>query len=138
MFAHDNDLGAHIKKVAAINPLAAQAAGAANGAAIDRLGYMSMSFIGQCGAATGTPSAQSVTFKLQESADGSTGWADIADADADALTADNGVARIDLNLQARKRYIRAVATVAFTAGTSPTISVAGVAVLGGADALPAA
>lgn len=136
------NIGAYVKTVKGINPANA-AAGAINGPAIDRQGILSCELWHACGAATGSPSARTVDSKLQDSADGSTGWADYnpdgaGSGTAAQLTADNTEARKEINLAAAKRYIRTVETVAFTGGTSPAIPVAAGVVLGGADQLPQA
>lgn len=82
------------------------------------------------GAVAGTPTSFTVTGKLQEATDSSgTGAQDIAGQDTIVLTAEKtrGMARG----QRTMRYIRCVATPAFTGGTTPTIpsaaSVVGVA-----------
>jgi hypothetical protein len=147
----ERNIGAYIKASKGINP-ANTSAGTVNGAAIDRAGigggtlFHSCVLHGACGAATGSPSAQTVDNKLQDSADGSTGWADITGAStgwADItgaaltqLTADNGEAEKDVDLSSAKRYIRVVNTVDFTGGTSPAIPVAAEVVLGGSEQLP--
>lgn len=115
---------------------AASSAGSVNGSAIDRMGFSSCVLEVQTGAETGTPSARSATVKLQDSADGSTGWADITGASV-AVSAVNTRARLTVSLGAVKRYIRAVNTTAFTGGTTPTLASAAVVILGGADTTPA-
>lgn len=129
------DIGAYVKTAGSVVPQNSAAA-TVNGTAVDRTGYESCVLQGLVGAATGTPTAVSVTFKLQESADGSTGWADVTDASVEA-TAENSAVEADVNLAGALPYVRVVATVAFTGGTSPTIDVAGLLTLGGADSLPA-
>ncbi|HWP59536.1 MAG TPA: hypothetical protein VNL14_16710 [Candidatus Acidoferrales bacterium] len=137
----DRDIGAYIKVVKGINPANA-AAGTINGAAIDRAGiggknqFMSCVLKISCGAASGGPSAQTVNAKLQDSSDGSSGWADISGAAVTQLTADNGESQVNVDLSAAKRHIRAVVTVGFTGGTSPAIPVAAELILGGAQTLP--
>lgn len=130
------NIGALIKAVFGVAP-AAQSAGAVNGAAIDRQGYGSCVLIAQTGAETGSPSARSSTCKLQDSADGSTAWADITGASV-AVAAVNTAGEVDVNLAGAKRYIRVVNTTAFTGGTTPTLASSATVVLGGADKLPAA
>lgn len=130
------DVGAEIKAVAGFSPQAA-AAGAINGTAIDRLGFQSAVLHGRTGAATGTPTSQTYDLKLQDSADGTTGWADIAGSAITQITAVNTEAEKDVNLSGAKRYVRAVGTVAFVGGTTPTLLVASALVLGGASELPA-
>ena len=139
MISHD--IGAYIKTLKAFKASNASA-GAINGAAIDRndsSGGMALSceLHLACGDATGSPTAQSADLKLQESADGSTGWADITGAAVTQLTGDDEQSRVSVDLSGSKRYIRAVCTVAFTGGTTPAIPVAGVVALGGFANLPA-
>jgi len=102
---------------------------ASNGDAIDCLsqegpvhGFFSSA------SATGTPDSYTVTCKLQESADGSTGWADINGQSTLVLNGDKqqGFVRAANRSQ---RYVRCVATPAFVAGTSPAVDV-GANVLG--------
>jgi hypothetical protein len=81
--------------------------------------------------------SQTVATKLQDSADGSTGWADVSAAAATDLTADDTEDEVDIDLSGAKRYVRAVTTVSFTAGTTPSIPVAATLVLAGKDELPA-
>jgi len=129
------DIGAYIKVLAGFSPQAA-AGGAINGAAIDRMGFQSAVLHGRTGAATGTPTAQTYDLKLQDSADGSTGWTDIAGAAITQITAVDSEAEVNVNLAGAKKYIRAVGTVTLTGGTTPTLQVASAVVLGGASELP--
>jgi len=129
------DIGSYIKALAGFSPQAA-AAGTINGAAIDRAGFQSAVLHGRTGAVTGTPTAQTYDLKLQESADGSTGWTDIAGAAIAQIAAANTEAEVNVNLAGAKRYIRVVGTVTFTGGTTPTLQVASTLVLGGASKLP--
>jgi hypothetical protein len=135
-FATQHDIGAEVKAVTGINPVD-QAAGTVNGGSIDRSGFLSCVLHLACGAASGAPTAQTVDAKLQESADGSTGWSDITGAAVTQLTADNTESQVDVDLGTVKKFIRAVVTVGFTGGTSPSIPVAATVVLGGADTLKA-
>jgi len=130
-----HNIGALIKAFLGVAP-GARSAGAVNGPAIDRMGYGSATITVVTGAETGTPSARSSTCKLQDSADGSTGWADIAGASV-AVAAVDSVGEVDVNLAGAKRYVRVVNTTAFTGGTSPTLLSSATLVLGGADKLPA-
>ena len=130
------NIGAFIKSIIGIDPANASA-GTTNGAAIDRDGYNSCVLHGACGAATGSPTAQTVDQKLQDSADGSTGWADLTGAAITQLAADDAEAEVDVDLSSAKQFIRVVSVVAFTAGTSPAIPVASTVVLGGPVATPA-
>jgi hypothetical protein len=141
------DIGAAVKVVQSVPNVNAGAT--LNGAAIDRMlttggneGYYSCVLTGGCGAATGTPTTQTYDVKLQDSADGSTGWADFTDEDGNGaitqITADdtNGTTG-NVNLKSAKGFIRFVEIVAFTGGTSPDIPHACNVVLGGARVLPA-
>lgn len=125
-----------------INPISS-AAGTVNGSAVDRMagggnvGYMSAKVVVQGGAASGTPSAQSITSTLQDSADGSTGWADVTDADGNAIgelaviSADDGISSLNVDLSRAKRYLRVESVIAFTGGTSPEVVHSACIVLGG-------
>ena len=130
------DIGAYVKAQAGINPQDSAAA-TLNGAAIYRQDFDSCVLHAACGAATGTPTAQTVDDKPHDSPDVTSGWADIAGAAITQITADNGEAEKDVTLSGAKRYIRAVVTVGFTGGTTPKIPVAATVVLGGARAIPA-
>ncbi len=123
------------------NPPAAASAGTRNGSAIDRsvaggVTYQSATLHAASGAVTGSPTTQTLDAKLQDSADGSTGWADITGAAITQITAANAEAEVDVDLSGAKRYIRVVEVVAFTGGTTPTLGAQETVVLGGADRLP--
>ena len=81
-----------------------------NGAAIDRLGFDEALVVVNSGT-NGT--SGTVDIKIQESEDGSTGWADVSGASFAQITEsnDNTVYVGRLNLSGRKRYIRVVAVV---------------------------
>ncbi len=107
-----------------------------NGSAVDRTQFRAAKLSGLAGAASGTPTTQSVIYKLQDSADGSTGWADFGTALAD-LDGDNEIANGNFDLAGAKKFVRAVATVAFTGGTSPEQLIGAVLILMGAQEDPA-
>ena len=124
----------------AIDPEDAAASATINGDAVDVRtvsgGGASVVLAIQCGAATGGPSAQTVDGKIQDSADGSTGWADLGTGSAAVqLTADDTFSQsAGINLTpGNKGYIRAVVTVVLTAGSTPTIPVGATLVIGGRD-----
>jgi len=126
--------------VGAIDPESASASATVNGDAVDVRfaggGGASVVLAIQCGAATGGPSAQTVDGKVQDSADGSTGWADLGTGSvATQLTADDTFSQsAGINLTpGNKGYIRAVVTVALTGGAAPTIPVGATLVIGGRD-----
>lgn len=132
------DLGANVSVGSGLNP-ADQAAGTVNGTAIDRQVHgnpLSCVLIGAVGAASGSPSAQTYDLKIQDSADGSTGWADVSGAALTQITADNTLGTKDVDLSAVKRYVRLVRVVGFTGGTSPAIECGESVVFGGAHDLP--
>jgi hypothetical protein len=121
---HIRNAGAYVKPVHALSPAASSAA-TRNSAAIDRLGFESAVLVVQSGATSGTPTTQTLDAKLQDSADGSTGWADYSPPQGSAavtqVTAADTTARVNVDLSGAKRYVRVAQTVAFTGGTSPTL-----------------
>lgn len=120
-------------------PALANSAGSRNGAAVDRDGKMSVTMVALVGAVTGSPSAQTYDCKIQDSEDGSTGWADVTDAAFTQKTTGTAeLLRHDQNLRGVKRYIRAAETVGHTGGSSPTTPSAVAFILGGAINEPAA
>ncbi|GAB4245695.1 MAG: hypothetical protein OHK0028_23650 [Deltaproteobacteria bacterium] len=88
-----------------------------NGSAVDILAYEGQSAaILQSSAGTGTNPTLDV--KLQDSADGSTGWADIAGAAFTQVTNAAPAAQIvKFNASNARRYVRAVVTIG---GTTPS------------------
>jgi hypothetical protein len=116
------------------------ATAAVNGAAIQRVAsgdtYLGAILHLKVGAATGSPTGQSVVAKLQTSADGSTNWTDITGAATAAITADNGVAQVSVNLGGALTYIRAVVTPTLTGGTTPNIPVIATVFLAGDSEIP--
>ena len=109
---------------ALLTPLASGITAAANinttttGAAVDCDGMAgTVIFTQQSGTVGGT--TPTLDGKVQDSADGSTGWADVSGATATQVTASSNVQNIVVDRSATKRYLRYVATVA---GTSPTFA----------------
>lgn len=103
----------------------------ANGTAVDTLGYNSAALVIQAGDIDLANADETYAFSVEESADGSTGWAAISGA-TNTVTADNQtkVIRIDgLGTGTRKRYLRAVLDVG---GTTPSIPGSAVFLLGNA------
>lgn len=76
------------------------------------------------GAVSGT--APTLDGKIQDSDDGSTGWADVGGAAFTQVTAANTALKIAVSANACKRYIRYVGTIA---GTTPSFTL-GVKALG--------
>lgn len=101
----------------------------ANGTAVDTLGYNSAKLVISAGDIDLASTDETYAFNVEESADGSTGWAAISGATA-SITADNQTANIrldGLNQGTRKRYLRAVLDVG---GTTPSIPCSAVFELG--------
>ncbi len=111
-----------------VAPQSISGSSAVNGTpAVDTKGYNTAMLSAYGAAASGAPSGATLACKVQESADGSTGWADALDNTGTAIgftltvtsAAATGVARLEgLGLN-RKRYLRAVITPTFTGGTTP-------------------
>lgn len=144
-FANSLKMGPLFKGTRGTIP-AAPVAGTRNGSAINRrVGgslAMSLTLIATTGAETGSPSARTFDAKIQDSADGSTGWADYIPPDQTTvaavtqITAASSEAEVDVNLSGAKQYVRVVDTLAFTGGTSPTLGIQTTVVLGGFDRTP--
>lgn len=135
---HTN-IGAHVKTVTGTVP-AAVGAGTRNGTGIDRTGYNSLKLHVQTGAVSGGPSDQTVSFKIQDSADNSS-FADYTPPNGSAataqITAANSSASVSVDLTSARKYVRVQEVTAFTGGTTPTIGASSTVVLGGARTLPA-
>ncbi len=144
-FALSKKLGSLIRGTKG-NPPASVAAGTRNGAAIDRspaggVHFAGLALYAAAGVLTGAPTAMTMDAKVQDSADGSTGWADykpdgVTVAAIPQITAANAEAEIDVDLSGAKRYVRIVETVGFTAGTSPLLGAQETVILYGADRTP--
>jgi hypothetical protein len=146
-FALMGKLGNLLKPFIGVVPLAVSA-GTRNGAAINRLVNGSMAagleLTVVTGVETGAPSARTVDAKIQDSANGSTGWADYIPPDQATvaaiaqITAASSVARVSVNLAGAKQFVRVADTTAFTAGSSPTLNVGSIVQLHGFDRTPQA
>jgi len=139
--AYDN-----IRNATSVAPQSFTGSTPATGLSVDTLGYDNAKVHVYGAQASGSPTAASLVAKVQESADGSTNWADALDNTGTVIgftvsalqtAAAPGAARIEgLGLN-RKRYLRVVVTPAFTGGTSPAILAYGEIVFGGdAQQLP--
>jgi hypothetical protein len=133
-----------IKVVTSVKPQSLTGSTAATGAVVDTLGFENAKIHAYAVTTTSNPSVATVTVKLQESADGSTNWGDALDntgtvigftLNAQAADAFNAARIEGLNLN-RKRYLRVVATPAFTGGTSPAIVANAEIIFGEAQQLP--
>lgn len=117
---------------------------AVNGSKVDTQGGDNAAIYAYGAQTSSNPSVANLAVTLQESADGSTGWANALDntgvvigftLNCQAAAAEN-LARIEgLGLN-RKRYLRAVITPAFTGGTSPAILGFAQIIIGNAAQLP--
>ncbi len=136
------DIGADVKHVTSVFPID-NAAATLNGVSADRMppgkagGFLSALLWCSAGIASGSPTAQTVDCKLQDSSDDST-FADVTGETLTQLTADSTQATKSTNLAGLKRRVRLVVTIAFTGGSSPKWDVAAGIVLGGAQVKPAA
>lgn len=131
-----NNIGAFLAIRQGLAPLA-NAAGTRNGSAVDRLLQRSVTVVCNTGAATGSPSSGTLDVKLQDSADGSTGWADISGAAFSQKTTTTAEIRsINVDLSGAARYVRAVEVTALSGGTSPTLPNSVSLVFGGSTELP--
>lgn len=111
-----------------VAPQAASGTTAIEGAAVDTLVHKTLKAVCQVGATSGTPTSFTITFKVQQSADGSTGWVDVTGA-SKVISAVGTLAEIRATDYAgvdTLRYLRLVATPAFVGGSSPTAMVSGV------------
>jgi len=136
-------IGPQVKMAIGVVP-AARTAGTTNGTGFDRRGFQSCVLEAVTGAATGGPSAQTLDVKLQHSDSSGSGYTDFVPVSGVAasgavaqITADSTRKRKSIDLSGAKQYIRAVAVVALTGGTSPTLPCAASIVLGGAVEMPA-
>ena len=118
------------KAISSVDPAAAQSAGDVTGATLDKQAgtngiYTEAQVIVQTGDVTGSPSAQSVTVKVQHKQNSGDSWVDITDTQivtAATIVMDKQQVKVmGIDLKATKRYVQVIYTVAFTSGTSPKI-----------------
>lgn len=95
------------------------------GSAVDLQQYIGkVAFIQQVGTVSGT--TPTLDGKIQDSADGSTGWADVSGATfSTQVTASNNQQVIAVDVRSTKRYVRYVGTIG---GTTPSFAVGVIAV----------
>src|SRR5574343_419651 len=134
-----NRVDALVTQIAQIRPVAAISSnGATNGATIDKQAlsevFEEALFVSHVGATSGSPTSFSVVTKIQDSADGSN-WSDITDtqiveAATKTISDINTVSTLAVRLSALRRYVRMVETVTLTGGSSPTVFIYGMALLG--------
>lgn len=125
----------NVKAVASL--VSATRTSAANGSAVDTLGYSNAALLVQAGDIDLANANETYVFTVEESADGTTGWTAI-DGVSVAVTADNQTSIADIGgvgNSLRKRYLRAVLT---TGGTTPSIPASATILLGQATRNPVA
>jgi hypothetical protein len=134
---HVMDLaGGSVKCMDALSPNSDTGGSAVDGIIIDRKGFYSAVFHCLIGDVTGTPSAQSAVFKVEEGdASDLSDASDVAGATITITTVDTA-GEINLDLRSRKRYLRLTQTTTLTGGSSPEIRNAGSCVLGDPDVKP--
>jgi len=138
--AHAHDIGSQIVAPGGVIPQNQSGDGTINGATgIDRTGFHSAKLVLFVGAVTGTPTSFTVDCNLQESSDDGSAdaYADIANSGVTQVTAASTIVEQDIDLADVEKWIRPSIDVAFTGGTSPTVDVTAMIILGGADELPA-
>lgn len=91
------------------------------------------------GVTSGSPTTATLALKLQQSATGPSDGTDATDFSTapTTLSADGTDLLLNVSLSGAQRYVRAVATPAFTGGTSPSMMIAADIVLGGVAQEPA-
>ena len=108
-----------------------------NGAWIDRKACESMLLKGYTGAATGSPTAQTTDFKLQDADDiAGNGSADVTGGALTQITADDGEETLDLDARGIKQFVRMVCVTVLTAGSSPRLPVMGTILFGNTKKTP--
>lgn len=128
------NIGELVELVKGINPVDSAAA-TINGPSVNRntKGGASGVLHLATGATTGAPTSFTVDAKLQDS-DDDVAFADVPSASVAQITAvdsDAETGNIKFRDQPGRKFLRAVVTVAFVGGTTPTIAVAATIALGG-------
>ncbi len=136
MTALDRDTSATITVRHSLAPVAGTGSDQ-NGASIDRQGFLSGAGV-VAYSTSGGVTGGTITGRWQDSADGSTGWANYGTTVTVNLTGTNpsGAFEVPANLSSAKRYVRLVVDADPTGGTPASI-VAATAVLGGRNVNPA-
>ena len=129
-----------------VAPQSISGASAVNGSSVNTSGFTDAVIRAYAAAASGSPSGATLAVTLQESADGSTNWANALDNTGTTIgftltvtsVAAENVARIEgLGGLNRKQYLRAVITPTFTGGSSPASVAYAELIMGGpAQQLP--
>ncbi len=141
------DLGSYVKSKLAIIPVQVTAGTGTeldvNGPSVDRIGYRAGVLVCPVSATLAAANTFTVSAKVQDSATGTSGWADfgsptnnlVLTGAADGST-ESGLLELNLNLTTAKRYIRAVITGTLSAAETDTARAAGAFVLSGAAEKP--
>jgi hypothetical protein len=145
------NIAAHLREEVGIHAQNASA-GTINGPAIDRMpaggaGFNSVDVLCFRGTDAGGASPATAQFFLEDSADGSTGWAvvqnrtpgnpnGLTNIQTAAISTDDSLTLLSADLSGARRYIRVRCVVTLTGGTSPTCPVAAAVILGGGVELP--
>lgn len=137
-YAKQHDIGSVVKNVVAIIPFADDGDAAVAGPVIARGNYLSGKLTLSIGAAAGSPTSYTCVLQLQQSATSGGTYADVSGAVTATLDTDDTSASVDVDLSGLYGYLKAEVTTSFTDGTNPTLPVAAILTLGGADVLPAA
>ena len=104
---------------------------------MDRKANESILMKGYTGLATGSPTGQTTDFKLQDADDiAGGGVADVAGEVLTQIVADSGDEKKDVDARGIRQFVRMVCTTVLTAGTSPTLPVAGFLIFGNAKETP--
>lgn len=108
------------------------------GEVIDRFNYRDLILHGLVANVTGEPTSRKVTLKLQHSdTDVPDDFVDVnIEGIKSVLTIKEGEGELHVNLDGFKQYIRVVANVKFTGGTTPKADIVCTAVLGNMVANP--
>lgn len=125
-----------VKIVVLTPPVAAKSAGTVVGPAVNRLGYQSIALFAALGVETGAPTGRTLTVTIEDSADGTTGWA-VYKADLIVTAAGElvvaGPTPVNIDLTGAREYIRVQEVLAFVAGTTPTRFVNTIGILTGRE-----
>ncbi len=138
-----NNIGAYIKADNISHEAKDNAAGSRDGTAMEIGGTRSIVLTANVGADSGTPDSFSITYKLQDSLNGSA-FADATDVDGNAvtlaITAASAAYEKDVDLtracRAAATHIRWVETIAFVGGTSPKVVCGATIIKGPGQSLP--
>lgn len=115
-----------------LNPQAISGSSAVNGSGVDTKNYRDAMAVIRTGATSGAPDSFSIAGKVQDSADNSS-FADVTGLTFTAITAVSTTGLLRLNLMGdQRRYLRIVVTPTFSGGTSPSVELFGVILLGNA------